>query len=220
MRAARYILAGAVLCIGTAALAAQKSNPANNNAYRYRWKDASGQSYFSDSLTAEAMKAGYDVVNAQGMVVRHVDRQLTPEERAAAKKVAEQKAAEEQARQQRLREDAQMLNAYPDEAAFSAAKNAELDTFEQAARTTRLNLQGQEKALADLLNRAGDLERAKQPVPKYLTDRITEQRNTVAALRATLQRQLAAKETARAKTEAQLRHYRDLKAADAANPGR
>ncbi|NID16746.1 DUF4124 domain-containing protein [Luteibacter yeojuensis] len=218
MRAARYILAGAVLCIGTAALA--QKNPANNNAYRYRWKDASGQSYFSDSLTSEAMKAGYDVVNSQGLVVRHVDRQLTAAERAAAKKVAEQKAAEEQARQQKQREDAQMLNAYPTEADFTAAKNAELDTFEQAARTTRLNLQGQEKSLADLLNRAGDLERAKQQVPKYLTDRITEQRNTVAALRATLQRQQEAKEAARVNTEAQLRHYRELKAADAANPGR
>ena len=214
MRAARLILAGAALCIGTTALAQNT----NGNGYRYRWKDASGQSYFSDSLTSDAMKVGYDVVNPAGVVVRHVDRQLTPEERAAAKAVADQRAAEEQARQQRQREDAQMLNAYPDEAAFAAAKNAELDNFEQAARTTRLNLQGQEKALADLLNRAGDMERAKQAVPKYLNDRIAEQRNTVASLRATLQRQQAAKEAARASTEAQLRHYRELKAA-AANQG-
>ncbi|WP_426285961.1 DUF4124 domain-containing protein [Luteibacter sp. E-22] len=218
MRAARYILAGAALCIGTAAFA--QKNTANNNAYRYRWKDASGQSYFSDSLTSDAMKAGYDVVNSQGMVVRHVDRQLTTEERAAARKIADAQAAAQQAQQQRQREDAQMLNAYPDEAAFAAAKSAEVDNFEQAARTTRLNLQGQEKALADLLTRAGDLERAKQPVPKYLSDRITEQRNTVASLRATLQRQQAAKDTAKTNMEAQLRHYRELKAADSANGGR
>ncbi|MDQ0009459.1 small-conductance mechanosensitive channel [Luteibacter jiangsuensis] len=218
MRAARYILAGAALCIGAAAFA--QKNTANNNAYRYRWKDASGQSYFSDSLTSDAMKAGYDVVNSQGMVVRHVDRQLTADERAAARKVADAQAAAQQAQQQRQREDAQMLNAYPDEAAFAAAKSAEVDNFEQAARTTRLNLQGQEKALADLLNRAGDLERAKQPVPKYLGDRIAEQRNTVASLRATLQRQQAAKDAAKANMEAQLRHYRELKAADTANGGR
>lgn len=210
MRAARYILAAAALCIGTVAVA---QNTVNNNAYRYRWKDASGQSYFSDSLTPEAMKAGYDVVNAQGMVVRHVDRQLTADERAAAKKVADQQAAVLQAQQQKQREDAQMLSAYPNEAAFASAKNAELDNFEQAARTTRLNLQGQEKALADLLTRAGDLERAKQTVPKYLNDRIAEQRNTVASLRATLQRQQAAKDAAKTSTEAQLRHYRELKAA-------
>jgi hypothetical protein len=151
------------------------------------------------------------------MVVRHVERQLTADERVAARKLADQQAAALQAQQQRQREDAQMLNAYPDEAAFSAAKNAELDNFEQAARTTRINLQGQEKALADLLARAGDLERAKQPVPKTLNDRIAEQRTTVSNLRATLQRQMAAKEAARASTDSQLRHYRELKAADAAN---
>jgi len=214
MRAARYILAAAALCIGTVAVA---QNTTNNNAFRYRWKDASGHSYFSDSLTPEAMKAGYDVVNAQGLVVRHVERQLTADERVAARKLADQQAAALQAQQLRQREDAQMLNAYPNEAAFAAAKNAELDNFEQAARTTRVNLQGQEKALADLLARAGDLERAKQPVPKYLTDRIAEQRATVSTLRATLQRQLAAKESARANSDNQLRHYRELKAADAAN---
>ena len=123
MRAVRYILAGAALCLGTAAFGA--NNTANNNGFRYKWKDASGHSYFSDSLTQEAMAAGYDVVNAQGVTVRHVDRQLTADERAAAKKVADQQAAAQQAEQQRQRDDAQMLNAYPTEAAFVSAKTAE-----------------------------------------------------------------------------------------------
>jgi hypothetical protein len=213
MRAVRYILVGAVLCFGTTAFA--QSNTTNNNAFRYKWKDAGGHSYFSDSLTPEAMAAGYDVVNAQGVMVRHVDRQLTADERVAARKVADQQAATQAAAEQRQREDAQLLNAYPDEASFTTAKQAELDNVDQAARTTRLNLQGQEKALADLLNRAADLERGKQTVPPFLNDRITEQRNTVAALRATLQRQQAARDAAATKMDAQLKHYRELKAAAA-----
>lgn len=213
MRVVRYILAGSALCFGTVVLA--QSNTTNNNNFRYKWKDSSGHSFFSDSLTPDAMKAGYDVVNSQGLTVRHVDRQLTPEEREAARKVADQQAAIQAAADQRKRDDAQLLNAYPNEAAFASAKQAELDNVEQATRTTRLNLQGQEKALADLLNRAGELERGKQPVPAYLNDRITEQRNTVAGLRATLQRQQAAKDAAQTNMDAQLKHYRELKAADA-----
>jgi len=214
MRAVRYILAGATLCLGTVGFAAAQSNTSNNNNFRYKWKDTSGHSYFSDSLTPDAMMAGYDVVNSQGVTVRHVDRQMTADERAAAKKVADQQAAALQAEQQRQRDDNQMLSAYPTEASFMSAKNAELENFEQATRTTRLNLQGQEKALADLLSRAGDLERAKQPVPGYLTQRIGEQRNTVASLRATLQRQQASKDAAKVKIDAQLQHYRQLKAAN------
>jgi hypothetical protein len=213
MRAVRYILAGATLCLGTVGFAAAQSNTSNNNGFRYKWKDSSGHSYFSDSLTPDAMKAGYDVVNSQGVAVQHVDRQLTADERAAAKKVADQQAAALLVEQQRQRDDAQLLNAYPNEASFVSAKTAELDNFDQATRTTRLNLQGQEKALADLLTRAGDLERAKQPVPAYLNQRITEQRNTVASLRATLQRQQASKDSAKAKVDGQLQHYRQLKAA-------
>jgi hypothetical protein len=214
MRAVRYILAGATLCLGTVGFAAAQSNTSNNNGFRYKWKDASGHSYFSDSLTSDAMMAGYDIVNSQGTTVQHVDRQMTSDERAAAKKVADQQAAALQAEQQRQREDNQMLNAYPTEASFMSAKNAELENFEQAVRTTRLNLQGQEKALADLLTRAGDLERAKQPVPAYLTQRISEQRNTVASLRATLQRQQASKDATKVKIDAQLQHYRQLRAAN------
>jgi hypothetical protein len=217
MRAVRYILAGAALCLGTAAFGAD--NTSNNTGFRYKWKDASGHSYFSDSLTPDAMAAGYDVVNSQGVAVRHVDRQLTADERVAAKKVADQQAAALQAEQQRQRDDMQLLNAYPNETAFMSAKNAEVENFEQAVRTTRLNLQGQEKALADLLTRAGDLERAKQPVPAYLNQRITEQRNTVASLRTALQRQQASKDAARVKVDAQLQHYRQLKAAAASNGG-
>jgi len=217
MRSTRYILVGAALCVGTAAFA--QGNTSNNNGWRYKWKDASGHSYFSDSLSTDALKAGYDVVNAQGMVVSHVDRQLTSDERAAARKVADEKAVAQAAQEQRQRDDTQMLNAYPDETAFAAAKAAELDNYEQAARTTRLNLQGQEKALTDLLNRAGDLERTKQPVPPFLNDRISEQRNLVASLRATLLRQQAAKEAAKASGDAQLQHYRELRAADKASRG-
>lgn len=214
MRAVRYILAGAVLVTATSALAAQR-NDRNANAYRYRWKDASGQSNFSDSLTTDALKAGYDVVNAQGTVVQHVNRQLTVDEKVAAKKVADQQAAAQAVIDQRKRDDAQMLNAYPTEKAFIAAKQSQVDNAHQSAETTRFSLQGQEKTLADLLNRAGDLERAKQPVPPYLTTRIGEQRNTVADLRATLQRQQAAEAAAKANMDSEVQRYRQLRAANA-----
>jgi hypothetical protein len=216
MRAVRYIVAGAALLLATSAVAYQASS---NQGYRYRWKDASGQSYFSDSLNADALKAGYDIVNSQGMVVRHVDRQLTADERAAAKKLADQQAAAKAIADQRARDDAQMLNAYPTEQAFTAARKSQLDNYHQAVGTTQINLRGQEKTLADLLTRAGDLERTKQPVPPYLTDRINEQRATVSSLRATLQRQLAAEASAKATMDADIARYRQLKAQADANGG-
>ncbi|WP_424683755.1 DUF4124 domain-containing protein [Frateuria sp. YIM B11624] len=180
---------------------------------RYHWRDGKGLSHYSDSLTAEAMKYGYDLVNDQGYVVRHVDRQLSPEERVAAEKLAAEQAAQRRAEEARRRADLQMLNAYGDEADLKQAQQEELDTIDQQINTTQLNLRSQEKTLADLLGRAADMERAKEKVPPYLADRIADQRNVVAGQRAALERQQGHRATAEKEAVQQLERYRALKKA-------
>jgi hypothetical protein len=183
--------------------------------YRYRWKDAAGLPHYSDSLTSDAMKFGYELVNDRGIVVQHVDRQLNPEERAAAQKAAEQQAVLDRAAEQRKRNDAQMLAAYPTEASFKTLQQENLDSLDQQINTTRSNLRSQEKALTDLLTRAGDIERAKQPVPPYLTQGIAKQRDVVARQRDALEREQNARDAQVQKNTQDLMHYRDLKAAQA-----
>ena len=206
MRKSLLILA-AVAMGASLAVSAQ-----NTGSVRYKWYDSQGLVHYSDSLTADAMKYGYDLVNDRGMVVRHVSRQLNPEERAAAAKLAEAEAARQRAAQEVATAEAQMLNAYPDEESYKISLQQTLDTVDQQIRTTRINLRSQEKALTDLLARAAEIENAKKPVPKFLTDSVAAQRNVVTALRATLQRQ----QTLRAQTVQeqvkQLARYRELKA--------
>lgn len=186
---------------------------AQSTGIRYHWLDAKGLPHYSDSLTADAMKYGYDLVNDQGMVVRHVERQLSPEERAAADKLAAEQAAQRHAQEARARADLQMLNAYGDEASLKQAQQEELDTIDQQINTTRLNLRSQEKTLADLLGRAAEMERTKQKVPKYLVDSIGEQRNVVAKQRATLSHQQDRRDAAKQSAAEQLEHFRALKKA-------
>lgn len=185
----------------------------NATGIRYHWRDAKGLSHYSDSLTAEAMKYGYDLVNDQGYVVRHVERQLSPEERVAAEKLAAEQAAQRRAEEARRRADLQLLNAYGAEADLKQAQQEELDTIDQQINTTRGNLRSQEKALADLLGRAADLERAKEKVPPYLADRIADQRNVVALQRAALERQQDYRDTTQKEAALQLEHYRALRKA-------
>jgi len=186
---------------------------AQSTGIRYHWHDGNGLSHYSDSLSAEAMKYGYDLVNDQGMVIRHVERQLSPAERVAAAKVAAEQAAQRRVQEASHRADMQLLNAYGDEASLEAAQQQQLDTIDQQISTTRLSLRSQEKALADLLARAAELERAKQPVPRHLTDAIAQQRNVVAGQHATLQRQQDERATAEQQNQQQLEHFRALKKA-------
>ncbi|UGB38018.1 DUF4124 domain-containing protein [Frateuria soli] len=180
---------------------------------RYHWRDGKGLSHYSDSLTAEAMKYGYDLVNDRGYVVRHVERQLSPEERAAADQLAAEQAAQRRAAEARRRADLQMLNAYGDETALKQAQQSELDSIDQQINTTRLNLRSQEKTLADLLGRAADMERAKEKVPKYLVESIADQRNVVSSQRGTLDRLQDRRDAAEKEAAQQLDHYRALKKA-------
>ncbi|GAB3790960.1 DUF4124 domain-containing protein [Dyella agri] len=198
------LLAAAPLCAMQAA---------SSNGVRYKWVDGKGQLHFSDSLSPDALKYGYDVVNDQGLVVSHVQRQLSSEERAAAQKQAALQAAAQRAAQDRARADEQMLSTYPDEAAYKAALQQTLANMDQQIHTSKLNLRSQEQALTELLGRGAEFEHNKQPLPKFLQDGIAKQRGVVSELQAVLQRQLAQREQATQAQVQQLAHYRALQAA-------
>jgi hypothetical protein len=185
----------------------------NTISIRYKWHDGQGLVHFSDSLNADAMKYGYDLVNDRGMVVRPVPRQLNAPERAAANKLALEQAARQRAAQEKANAEAQMLAAYPDEESYKISLQQTLDTVDQHIHTTQINLRSQEKALTDLLGRAADIENTKKAVPKFLADSIAKQRNVVATLRNTLHRQQALRAQTVQSQVGQLARYRELKAA-------
>ena len=198
-----------ITLLASATVCAQQ---ADHNGMRYKWVDGKGLPHFSDSLSQDAIKYGYDVVNDQGMVVQRVQRQLSPEERAAAQKQAAQQAAAQRAAQDRARADEQMLSAYPDEAAYKAALQQALANMDQQIHTSRLNLRSQEQALTELLGRGAEFEHNKQSLPKSLQDGIAKQRGVVSELQALLQRQQALREQAAQAQTQQLAHYRALQA--------
>jgi hypothetical protein len=194
-------------------LAGVGANAQNTGNIRYKWHDGQGLMHFSDSLTADAMKFGYDLVNDRGLVVQHVPRQLNAQERAVANKLAAEQAAKQRAAQQIIDAEAQMMSAYPDEESYRISQQQTLDTIDQQIHTTQINLRSQEKALTDLLSRAADLENAKQPVPKFLADSIAQQRGVVTDQRNRLQRQQVLREQTVQQQVKELARYRELKAA-------
>jgi hypothetical protein len=205
-----------VLSLGLAGLAAAQQPP---GGVRYRWVDGSGLPHYSDSLTTDALKYGYDVINSNGMITQHVQKQLTPAERAAAEERAAAAAAQQRALNEQKAKDIQLLNTYPDEDALKDEQKQVLENLDQQMSTTRANLHSQDAALTDLLNRAADNERQKQPVPKFLSDQIVSQRNVVANERALLERQKASREAILQQQAQELQHFRDLKAAQKTNRG-
>lgn len=200
------------ITVATLALALAGAVHAAQTDYRYKWLDTHGQSHYSDSLTQDAIKNGYEVINSQGIVVRHVERELTPSERAARKARQEQADAAARLAEQRKANDQQILAAYPTAADFKSAQQARIDAITDHIHTTEINLRSQEKSLAELLNQAADAERANKSIPKFLTDRIATQRKAVAEQQAQLQRQHAKQAATQKQARESLQRYQTLRA--------
>jgi hypothetical protein len=215
MNASFRIAVAALLLLACPWAEAQQQHASSGGAH-YKWRDGQGQLHYSDSLTTEALKYGYDVIDDRGIAVQHVQRQLTPAEQEAARAQAAQAAARQRAEDEQARADIQLMAAYPDEASYRAMQKMTLDSIDQQIDNAGTSLLSQEKALADLLARAADLERAKQPVPKSLADSIGRQRGVVAEQHATMDRLRASRSVAEQRARQQLEHYRSLKAAAAA----
>lgn len=213
MRSAVAILA---LFLSSVVLAA--GNPANKRDHnRFKWRDGEGDLHYSDALPAEAAKYGYEVINPQGVVVKRVEREKTPEERAAAQaELARIKAEKDQAAA-RVKADQQMLAAYPTEDDLKHAQQLQTDMMDQTITSAHVSLESQEKSLADLLGHAAELDRSGKSVPTTLAKRIGEARKDVEEQRAYIARKERERSENAERFRTELEHYRDLKAKLAAS---
>lgn len=185
----------------------------------YRWHDAQGGLHYSDSIPPDAVHLGYDIVDDNGLLVRHVNREMTPAERAAAEAEAARVAAAKRAADQQALADRQLLAAYPNESELRETHQARLAQMKQNIDTTQSNLRSQEQNLAELLAHAADLERSGSPVPAELRKRLADQRKNVADERNEIAH-LQSEREATAKTQAaELQRYRMLSAKAQASAG-
>ena len=210
MRRTSLLLLPALLLAASAATPARAGD--NTPVVHYRWKDAAGVVHFSDTIPASALAGGYDVVDNDGQVVRHISRELTPAERQAAAAASARAAAAKRAAQQQSLEDTQMLSAYPTDKDLQQSQQAQLQQIQTDIATLQTNLRSQESTLTDLLAHAADLEHSGKPIPPYVNTRIAEQRESVSEERNALAKRRADLAAMQTKFATQLQHYRALRA--------
>lgn len=201
------VVAILLVVLGATALAA--TPVAQHN--RYKWKDAEGNPHFDDVLPEEALKLGYDVVNSNGIVVKHVDRAKTPEELKAADAEAARKAAAKRIADEQAKADQQTLAAYPTEHDLVDAQKAQLAMLDQNIHATEISLQSQEKSLTEMLAHAADLDRNGKPVPPTLQKQIDSLRRNIGQQKDYIVHKEQEKIEAGTRFETELARYRRLR---------
>ena len=210
----RPALLGLLAMLLSSSVWAAGSGPAHN---RYKWTDGEGNLHYADALPPEAVKYGYEIVNAQGVVIKHVDRPKTTEERAAAKADLAKAQAAKESQEARVRTDQQMLAAYPTEEDLKRAQHQQSEMMEQNLTSARISLQSQEKSLAELLGHAAELDSSGKPVPQPLAKRIGDMRKQVEDQRTYIARKEKERDDTIGHFDDDLAHYRSLKPGDTAD---
>ena len=178
---------------------------------RYKWRDAEGNLHYSDSLPADANVYGYDMISAQGIVVKRVPPAMTPEERVTAKaEAATARSAKDDAERQD-RDDQQLLAANPTEADLLSSQTQQIEMIDLQVRSLETALQSLERNLTDLLGRAADLERDSAPVPAKLTAQIADVRSKIDTQHTQLDRRQADREKTTRGFAEELDRYRALR---------
>jgi hypothetical protein len=208
MRSIVHLLAFVALGVGIASPVAAENGEHN----RYKWKDAQGNLHFDDALPIEALQLGYDIVNAQGIVVKHVDRPRTAAETKAVDDAASHQIEQKRAAEEQAKSDQQIIAAYPNESELMSGQQAQLDMIDQNIHATEISLQSQEKSLTEMLSHAADLDRNGKPVPASLQQQIDSLRRNVEKQKSYITTKQQEKTDAAKKFGVELEHYRELRA--------
>jgi len=138
--------------------------PAVEAKQLYRYRNADGVVVVGYQVPVDAVAGGYEVLNKEGMVIKVVPRELTPEERKE-KDAEEKRQKEARAEQERLRQwDESLLLRYSTVADIEDARHRALGELQIRMSILRGNRRALKQKVENYQAQAADLERAGRSV--------------------------------------------------------
>jgi hypothetical protein len=173
-----------------------------------KWVDEDGVTHYGDAPPPEAVKNGSVVLNEQGVVVRDIPRQMTPDEAAAARRQQEEEA-------RRRAQDSFLINTYTKVGDIERLRDDQLaliDSQIELARTTVTSsaqrLESLEKRMGNFrpYSTAANARRLPDPLAAEVVQALGERRS----LQESLVRLEQRREETRGKFDADITRYQQL----------
>ncbi len=180
----------------------------------FRWTDEDGQVHYGHAVPAEHRHRGYERLAPDGRVIERIDRALTREERAEeARRRAEQAELEELRATQALI-DRRLLASYRTVEDIEATRQTRLTSLQSQQNTLERSLQLSRERFEEMVGRAGQQDRAAEPLSPALESAITEAQAEIRRLSEAIeeieQRKVAVDEG----FDAEVERFRELKEID------
>ncbi|APZ43676.1 hypothetical protein BW247_11730 [Acidihalobacter ferrooxydans] len=126
----------------------------------YRWRDAHGVVHYASTIPGDAVADGYDVLNANGAVIKHVPPPPTPQQRAAAAAAARKQQAAEAARAAQQRLDSMLLLSFDSVRSIERLRDERVGALTEQLRHLRERQNRLEQQQRALLARKAELKPA------------------------------------------------------------
>lgn len=142
---------GAILLV-VAAIALPSIGSAQQQHQRklYKWTDANGHVYYSETVPPEYADRDRDVLNDQGVHVGSEEGEITQAERAVLDEREAQAEADRKAKEEIARRDRMLLETYISVADIEDLRNRRLELLESQIKLTEVYLGNLRKRLVDL----------------------------------------------------------------------
>lgn len=173
---------GLVLAVASTAVYAQ------GEKLFYRYVDANNKVVILDRLPPEVVPRGYDVIHADGTVVKTVAARLSGEEREALEREQAVARARAEAEEKMRAWDESLLLRYSDVADIDHAKNRALNNIRVRISILESNLGALKAKVAKNQAEAAEQERRGREVPEALAKTLEDLRREVSATEADIAR--------------------------------
>jgi hypothetical protein len=199
-----FALAASLALSGVAAGAGKRSG----GKQIQKWVDKDGVVHYGDAPPPEAIQNGRTVLNAQGVVVRQIPAQMTPEEAAAARKQQEEEA-------RRRSQDSFLLTTYTRVGDIERVRDEQIALIDSQIDLARGSLASSEQRMKSVETRmAGFRPYSNTQNARRLPDKLAAEAVHALGERRSMQETLAKheqrREETRAKFNADIARYQEL----------
>lgn len=201
----------AAITLLTTLLAGHAMAGDSDGARWYRYYNDNNQPSVSDRVTEEHISRGYDALDKNMQLLRHVppQRRLTPEELAAAK-------AARSAEAKRKEDDQQLLRLYSRPSDAEHSRDRQLEAIQLRIDFSTSSLARLRDSRTQEAQRAAVLERTGKPVPAPLKDSIANYDRQIQKLQTEIKARKAEQEKVRADFAPVIQRLQELTGAAAA----
>ena len=139
-----------VTLLVVAAIALPSIGSAQHQRKLYKWTDANGQVYYSETVPPEYADRDRDVLNDQGVHVGSEEGEITEAERAAMNEREAQAEADRKAKEEIATRDRMLLDTYISVADIEDLRDRRLELLESQIKLSEVYLGNLRKRLVDL----------------------------------------------------------------------